>query len=152
MPPDAQGSSARSPLRVVLQKEGLRTKRFGGHLIFRQEGFQVPRRFPRLFLIRQNPAISPYDAQNSCSPSSHLVRAMKTFGNASLMDRSGASSLSVSKLEMFLSFETEGAMHVGILSRIRNSDPSHSMPAARSMCIRTCYNPTTRDENTVPVG
>ncbi len=30
------------------------------------------------------------------------------LGNASLMDRSGASSLSVSKLEMFLSFETEG--------------------------------------------
>lgn len=43
-------------------------------------------------------------------------------------------------------------MHVGILSRIRNSDPNHSMPAARSMRIRTCYNPTTRDENTVPSG
>lgn len=77
-------------------------------MIFRQKGFQVPGRFPRLFLIRQNPTISPYDAQNSCSPSSHLVWAMRTFGNASLMDRSGASSLSVSKLEMFLSFETEG--------------------------------------------
>lgn len=68
----------------------------------------MPGRFPRLFLIRQNPAISLYDAQNSCSPSNYLVWAMRTFGNASLMDRSGASSLSVSKLEMFLSFETEG--------------------------------------------
>ena len=29
---------------------------------------------------------------------------------------------------------------------------SHSMPGARSMRIRSCYNPTTRDENTVPVG
>lgn len=59
-----------------MQGNGLRTRRFGGRLIFRQEGFQVPGRFPQLFLIRQNPAISPYDAQNSCSPSSHLVRAM----------------------------------------------------------------------------
>ena len=33
---------------------------------------------------------------------------MGTFGNAPLMNRSGAISLSVSKLEMFLSFETEG--------------------------------------------
>ena len=79
-------------------------------MIIRQEGFQVPGRFPRLFLIRENPAIAPRGAQNPCSPSSHLarsststpsrvwgsclVRAMRTFGNASLIDRSGASSLS----------------------------------------------------------
>lgn len=48
-------------------------------MIFRQEGFQVPGRFPRLFLIRENPAIAPRGAQNPCSPSSHLV----CYGNAS---------------------------------------------------------------------
>ncbi len=48
-------------------------------MIFRQEGFQVPGRFPRLFLIRENPAIAPRGAQNPCSPSSHLV----CCGNAS---------------------------------------------------------------------
>lgn len=50
-------------------------------MIFRQEGFQVPGRFPRLFLIRENPAIAPRGAQNPCSPSSHLV----CCGNASFV-------------------------------------------------------------------
>ena len=44
-------------------------------MIFRQEGIQVPGRFPRLFLIRENPAIALRGAQNPCSPSSHLARS-----------------------------------------------------------------------------
>lgn len=48
-------------------------------MIIHQEGFQVPGRFPRLFLIQENPAIAPRGAQNPCSPSSHLV----CCGNAS---------------------------------------------------------------------
>ena len=42
-------------------------------MIFRQKGFQVPGRFPRLFLIRQNPATALRDAQSPCSPRSHLA-------------------------------------------------------------------------------
>lgn len=44
-------------------------------MIFRQEGFQVPGRFPRLFLIWENPVIALRCAQNPCSPSSHLARS-----------------------------------------------------------------------------
>ena len=70
----------------------------------------MPGRFPWLFLIRENYAIALRGAQNPCSPSSHLarsstrtpsrvygsclMRAMRTFGNASLMDGSDAGSLS----------------------------------------------------------
>ena len=48
-------------------------------MIFHQESIRVPRRFPRLFLIRENPVIALRCAQNPCSPSSHLV----CCGNAS---------------------------------------------------------------------
>ena len=90
---------------------------------------------------------------------------MRTFGNATLMDRSGASSLSSVDSEpmSFLSrtllpgFETQDLLKFRNREGNIHKDVSRSESQSRHVGsdegrVRACYNAGIRDENTVPVG
>ena len=90
---------------------------------------------------------------------------MRTFGNASLMDRSGASSLSsvesapISSLAYTLlpGFETQDLLKFRNRKGNIHKDASRIESRSRHVGsdegrVRACYNAGIRDENTVPVG
>lgn len=67
-------SWGRRPIgRVLASRQSCQRRQWANPII--EPPSRVPGRFPRLFLIRENPAIALCCAQNPCSPSSHLVKS-----------------------------------------------------------------------------